>query len=122
MKKIFLVALFLLPGSVLADHIDVIEAKLIEGCSPQKYLAIVADFNEKWGTKNSYQTEILFPIQSNNVTSFFWVGRSANAATFGAAYDKWTKEMDNPDSLASSLMARFNECSVTLARRGYMSY
>ena len=122
MRKLFFVAILMLPTSLLADHIDVIEGQLNEGCSQQKYLAIVADFNEKWGKNNGYQTEILFPIQSNNMTSMFWVGRSANTATFGAAYDKWTEDLADPDSVASGLMERFNECSTTLGRRGYMSY
>lgn len=122
MKRLVLAGILLLPIGAMADHIDVIEGQLNEGCDTQKYMAIVTEFNEKWGKKNGYQTEILFPIQSNNMTSIFWVGRSANTATFGAAFDKWTKELGDADSLASSLMARFNECSTTLGRRGYMSY
>ncbi len=122
MKRMIMAALLLFPFGVLADHVDVIESQLTEGCSQQKYLAIVADFNEGWGKNNGYQAEVLFPIQSHNMTSFFWVGRSANAAAFGAAYDKWTSELTDSNSLASSLMKRFNECSTTVGRRGYLSY
>lgn len=121
MKQIILAALILFPLSALADHIDVIEAEFLEGCSQEKYLAIVADFNEQWGKKNGYQAEILFPIQSNNMTSIYWVGRSANAAAFGAAYDKWINDLSDPDSVASGLMARFNACTKTIGRRGYMA-
>ena len=122
MKRLIIAALLLFPFGVWADHVDVIESQLNEGCSQEKYLAIVKDFNEGWGKNNGYQAEVLFPIQSNNMTSFFWVGRSANAAAFGAAYDKWTNELADANSLASSLMKRFNECSMTVGRRGYLSY
>lgn len=122
MKRLILTALLICPVVVSADHIDVIEGQMNEGCSPQEYLAIVNDFNEDWGKDNGYQTEIFFPVQSNNMTSFYWVGRSANAAAFGAAFDRWTSDLGDPDSLATGLMARFSECSTTLSRRGYMAY
>lgn len=122
MKRLMMTALLLCPVAVSADHIDVIEAELLEGCSAGKYLAIVKDFNEDWGKDNNYQAEIFFPVQSNNMTSIYWVGRSASAAAFGAAFDKWTSGLADPGSLESSLMARFAECSTTLGRRGYMAY
>jgi len=122
MKRLILTALLICPVAVWADHIDVIEAELNEGCSAGKYLAIVKDFNDDWGKDLGYQTEIFFPVQSNNMTSFYWLGRSESAAAFGAAFDKWTSDLTDPNSLASSLMARFAECSTTLGRRGYMAY
>ncbi len=122
MRKLIFVAILMLPTSLLADHVDVIEGQLNEDCSQQKYMAIVTEFNEKWGEKNAYQAEVLFPIQSNNMTSMFWVGRSASTAAFGVAFDQWVKDLTDPDSLASSLAERFGECSTNLGRRGYMSY
>jgi len=122
MRKLIFVAIVMLPTSLLADHVDVIEGTLNEGCDQQKYLAIVTDFNEKWGKKNGYQAEVLFPIQSNNLTSMYWLGRSASTAAFGAAFDQWVKDLADPDSLASSLAGRFDECSTNLGRRGYLSY
>ncbi len=122
MKRILMTVLLLCPVAVSADHIDVIEAEMNEGCSVQKYLAIVKDFNEQWGNNNGYRAEILFPVQSHNMTSFFWVGRSESAAAFGAAYDTWMTGLGDADSLPSKLMARFGECSTTLSRRGYLAY
>ena len=122
MKRLILTALLICPVIVSADYIDVIEAELNEGCSAGTYLAIVKDFNEDWGKANGYQTEIFFPVQSNNMTSTYWVGRAESAAAFGAAFDKWTSDLGDPNSVASGLMARFAECSTTLGRRGYLAY
>jgi hypothetical protein len=122
MRKILCAVLLILPIGAFADHIDVIEFKLNEGCSMSTYLAIKDDFNEQWAKEYGYQTEVLVPIQSNNLTSLFWVGRSANAATFGAAWDQWNEDLMDPDSTASKLWARFLECSTNIGRRGYDTY
>jgi hypothetical protein len=112
----------ILPFGAFADHIDVIEVTLNEGCSVPTYVAIKNDFNEQWGAKNGYQSEVLMPIQSNNLISLYWVGRSDNAAAFGKAWDQWSKDLADPDSVASKLWARFLECSTNVGRRGYDVY
>lgn len=122
MKRIVFVFLFLLPISVLAEHIDVIEFTLNEGCSMSEYLAIKNDFNEQWGAKNGYKSEVLVPIQSNNLVSMYWVGRSENAAAYGKAWDQWRDDLADPDSVASALWARFLVCSTNVGRRGYDVY
>ena len=122
MKKILLMILTILPIGAVADHFDVIEVTLNEGCSVPTYVAIKDDFNKQWGAKNGYQSEVLMPIQSNNLTSLYWVGRSDNAAAFGKAWDQWSKDLMDPDSAASKLWARFLECSTNVGRRGYDVY
>jgi hypothetical protein len=112
----------MLPLGAFADHIDVIEFTLKENCSMSKYLAIKDDFNEQWGSKNGYRSEVLVPIQSNNLVSLFWVGRSENAAAYGNAWDQWRNDLADPDSTASKLWARFLECSTNIGRRGYDVY
>ncbi len=120
MKKLLFAFLLVLPIGAFADHIDVIEVQLNEGCSMSTYLAIKDDFNEQWAKEYNYHAEVLVPIQSNNLTSLFWVGRSANTAVFGKAYDQWTTDLMDPDSVASKLVARFEECTDSLGRRGYV--
>ena len=121
MRAILAIALLLLvlPMTAAADHIDVIEFTLNEGCDMQTYMAIANDFNEQWGSKNGYQSEVLTPIQSHNLTSLFWVGRSADAAAFGKAWETWRADLKNPESVASKLWARFQKCSTNVARRAY---
>lgn len=122
MKRILVAFLLALPLGALADHIDVIEVQLNEGCTVQEYVAIKDDFNSEWGSKNGYRSEVLVAIQSNNLTSVYWVGRSADAAAFGKAWDQWRTDLGNPDSVAAKLWARFVECSTNVARRGYDTY
>jgi hypothetical protein len=122
MRKFLFVILTILPIAAFADHIDVIEVKLNEGCSMATYVAIKDDFNKQWGAKYGYQSEVLMPIQSSNLISLYWVGRSDNAAAFGKAWDQWRDELADPDSVASKLWARFLDCSTNVGRRGYDVY
>ena len=122
MKKILFLMLIISPLGALADHIDVIEVQLHEGCSLSTYIAIKDDFNSQWGVKVSYQSEVLFPIQSNDLATVYWVGRSENAAAFGNAWDVWINDLTDPNSTASKLWARFLDCSTNVSRRGYDVY
>lgn len=121
MKKIFVAAFFLLPLNALADHMDVIEFKMKDGCSFGEYMEIVADFNE-WGKDYGYQTKIAYPLQSNNLTSMYWLGTSANAAAFGTAWDAWRDAQSDMDSVPAKLQARFSVCTENVGRRGYDVY
>ena len=122
MRKILLMGLMFMPFAAFADHLDVIQLELKEGCSLADYRAIADDFNEQWGKKNAYRAEIAAPIQSHDMKSYYWLGRSADTASFGKAYDTWQKESADPDSVAGKLSARFAECSVAVGRRGYTLY
>lgn len=121
MKKFLVSAMLLLPLPAIADHMDVIEFELVEGCSLSKYMEIVGDFNE-WGKKYGYNAEVAVPLQSNNLINMFWLSSSANAASFGKTWDAWRDAQDDPSSTPAKLQARFSECSEELGRRGYDIY
>lgn len=119
-KKLIAVAL-LLPLPAVAEHMDVIEFQMKEGCSFGEYMEIVADFN-KWGKSYGYQTKIAVPLQSSNLVSMYWLGTSANAAAFGKAWDAWRDGQSDPDSVPAKLQARFSNCEDNVGRRGYDIY
>lgn len=121
MKKIVLIALLTMPLPAFAEHMDVIEFKMLEGCSWNQYMEIVKDFNV-WGKKYGYNATVAVPLQSNNLTSMYWLGRSADAATFGKAWDTWRDAQADPDSTPAKLAARFAKCTENLGRRGYDVY
>ena len=121
MKRLLVSAMLLLPLPALADHMDVLEFKLLEGCSFSQFMEIVGDFND-WGKDYGYNTEIAVPLQSDNLINMFWVGTSSDAATFGKAWDAWRDARDDSDSTPAKLDARFNECAEFLNRRGYDIY
>ena len=121
MKRLLLSILLLVPLSAFGDHMDVIEFELKEGCTFSKYLEIVADFN-KWGANNGYHAKVASPVQSNNLTSLYWLGTSADATSFGKAWDTWRDAQSNANSEEAKLNVRFEECSKNIGRRGYDIY
>jgi len=123
MKKVFLIALLSFPFAALADHMDVIQMTIGENCSVAQYVAIMKDFNEQWGADYGYAAELAVPLQSNDLVSVYWVGRSANAEAFGKAWDAWRDAQADPTSEAAKLQARFNACGESNeARRSYDVY
>ena len=114
------VAMLAVPLRASADFVDVIQSKLNDDCSMEKYLAIVNDFNAYYKDKG-YQTEILLPLHSDQVGTLFWVGRSPNAETFGKAYDHWQTEVVKDGSTVSKLSERFGKCTTDLSRFSYES-
>jgi len=110
------------PMASLADYVDVIHGKLNAGCSMSTYLAIVKDFNEQWAKDFGYKAEILVPVQSADVNTFFWVGRIASATGFGKGLDAWNAGLTDTNSTPAKLMARFQACTTNLSRSGFMTY
>ena len=121
MKIILAGILFLSPMIASADHIDVFEFKFNGKCTFEKYLGVVKEFNQ-WGAKYDYKAEILVPIQSNNLESMYWVGRSKSAAAFGKAWDTWRNAVADPNSVESKLLARLTACGTNISRQGYDAY
>jgi len=121
MKIVLAIVLLMSPMLASADHLDVFEFKFNGSCSFEKYMAVVKDFNQ-WGAKNDYKAEILRPIQSDNLVSMYWVGRSKNAAAFGKAWDAWRNAVADPNSVESKLLARLMACGSNISRTGYDTY
>ena len=110
------------PQGAAADHDDVILFELHKNCSAQDYVKIKDDFNATWGKDNGYIASISVPIQAADLTSVFWVGRSANAEAFGKAWDTWRNALSNPNSVPAKLQARFDRCGTNVSRRGFDVY
>jgi glutamate synthase domain-containing protein 1 len=121
MRKLAFVALLALSTPALADHMDVIEFKLKDGCSFNQYMAVVSDFNA-WAKDHGYRAEVAAKIQHADLTTMIWLGRSADAATFGKAWDTWRDAQANADSAPARLQARFAACSSNVGRRSYDTY
>lgn len=122
MKKFIAIALLALPICAAADHLDVIDIKLKEGCDVAKFVQITHDFNTQWGVSHGYHADVAVPLQSSDLESLRWLGRSKDAATFGKAWDVWRAESTDPNTVAGKLSARFGECSINTARRGFDVY
>ena len=122
MKNLLIAVLFLFPLSASADHLDVIQVTLKDNCTVEQFVAIANDFNEQWGKNYGYRSEVAVPVQSEDLVSIFWLGRSAGAEAFGKAWDTWRNELTDPKSFASKLRARFDKCSDSESRSGFELY
>jgi len=121
MKRLLAAMLLVMPMTAMADHLDVIEVKLKPNCTFSSYLGVLKDFNV-WGAANGYKAEVLMPVQRATLDTIFWVGRSANAAAFGKAWDAWRDALAKADSVPAKLNARFAACSTNVSRSGFDSY
>jgi hypothetical protein len=119
MKKLIALLALAFPLAASADYVDVIASKLNPGCSMSKYMQIVNDFNEQWAKDRGYKVQILRPLESPDLGTFYWVGRAASAEAFGKGLDAWVGAMADPNSAPAKLMARFNECATGQSRAGY---
>lgn len=118
-KTLALAAMFgLFATPVQAEHWDIIGSKLKDGCTMGTYMAIVKDFNE-WGKSHGYKATILTPIQDRDLETFWWIGKTKDAAAFGAAWDAWRNALSDPNSTEAKLQARFDKCSTDTSRSGY---
>jgi hypothetical protein len=121
MKKLMLLLVLAFPMAAQADYLDIIGGKLNPGCTMDKYLQIVQDFRDQWANARGYKVEILFPAQSRDLGTFFWVGRMSSAEAFGKGLDAWTTAQSDPNSGPAKLMARFRECTTSESRAGYFT-
>ena len=118
----FLFAVAAFPWTAAADHNDVILIKLNADCSLQDFIKIKDDFNATWAKDYGYHAEIAVPLQASDLSTVTWVGRSANAAAFGKAWDAWRDAQPDAKSTAAKLQARLDACSTNLNRRGFDIY
>lgn len=123
MKKLLFSVMLCAPLSAFAAdaYLDVIKFELKEGCSLADHQAITKDFNE-WGADHGYHARVAVPIQSTDLNSFYWLGESANAAAYGAAWDAWRDGLSDENSVPAQLWERFQDCSVNVSRQGYDLY
>ena len=119
MRRLLMMALLLAPVAASAEYLDVIQGKVKEKCTVEKYVAIKNDFNEQWGKSHGYQAEIASAVTSNDLATVYWLGHTASAEAFGRAWDTWRTELSNPKSVAGKLNERFEKCVDNTARRGY---
>lgn len=125
MKKILMsaaaVASLTMAAPAQAEHWDVIAFKLTGQCTFDQYMDITRDFNV-WGAQYGYHSKVAMPLQGDDLETYFWVGSSADAATFGGAWDAWRNSLGDPNSTPAKLWARFVKCSTNIRRSGFDVY
>ncbi len=120
-KTIFAATLLVLSVSARAEYKDVIGFTMTGDCNFAEYMKVVADFN-KWAKPRGYQAQIFVPHDSDNLETYYWVGTSADAATFGAAHDEWLKGIMEGDSEPAALAKRFGKCAENDSRQSFYAF
>ena len=120
-RTMFAVTLLLLAVSARAEYKDVIGFTITNDCSFAEYMKVVADFN-KWAKPRGYQAQVFVPHNSDDLQTHYWVGTSADAASFGAAHDEWLKGVMEGDSEPAALAKRFGKCAKNESRQGFYAF
>ena len=122
--RILLGAVLLLAGPQVAsaDYVDVITNKLSSDCTMVKYMATVEEFRGVMTAQGyTYTVEILVPVESSDLSNVFWVGRTADFATFGAEYTKWLAALGKSGSPEAKVNANMNKCATSQSRSGSLT-
>ena len=122
MKKIVALLLMALPTVAAADYVDVLSAKLKDGCSVATFVQIVKDFNATWAKEGVYKAEVLVPMLSQDVQTLYWVGRIKDAEAFGKGLERWRRESMDPSTDAGTLNGRMEQCVSWVSRGGFTTY
>lgn len=119
MKKLITMFLLTVPAVASADYVDVLSAKLKDGCNVATFQQIVADFNATWAKDTEYKAQALVPLMSEDMHTLYWVGRTTNAETFGRGLERWMKEASDPSTVAGKISERMNACVTWVGRAGF---
>lgn len=122
MKKLIALMLLAVPAVSHADYVDVLSARLKDGCSVATFQQIVKDFNATWAKEGVYKAELLVPMMSQDVGTLYWVGRIKDAEAFGSGLERWMKEAADPNSVAGKLAGRLNQCVTWGSRGGFTTF
>ncbi len=121
MKTIIAGLCLLIAPITYADHLDTFSFTLKKDCSFKQYMKIVKDFNE-WGKNYGYVAEIAAPLFSEDLETYYWLGRSESVEAFGKALANWMDERSNKNSVPSKLSERFSKCEEMKTRHSYNLY
>jgi hypothetical protein len=121
MKKLITMFLLAVPAVAMADYVDVLSAKLKDGCSIATFQQIVADFNATWAQGTDYKAQLLIPVMSEDLHTLYWVGRTTNAEAYGRSLERWVKEANDPNTVTGKLNERMNACVTWGGRAGFIT-
>lgn len=112
-------ATLLAPLAAHADYLDVITTKLKDGCTTDKYMAVVQEFRGVMkAQKYKYTVEIAVPFVSSDLDVIYWIGREPDGATFGQETDRWNAAIAKPDTPEAKVNAKIQACGVNESRAG----
>jgi hypothetical protein len=122
MRKLIASLLLVVPTVACADYVDVLSAKLKDGCNVATLAQIVKDFNATWAKDGAYKAELLVPMMSQDLGTVYWVGRIKDAGAFGNGLERWNKESTDASSDAGQIRVRMERCVTWGSRGGFTTF
>ena len=104
-----------------SEYGDVVEMKLNDNCSLDQITSIKDEFNEVLESKGwDYRAEIWQPIERQDITTVYWIGRSPSFPDFAQEFTEYFEEATKGNTAEADLEASMAECRVNLSRSGFL--
>jgi hypothetical protein len=122
MKALTIIFLTLSSFLVLSDieYADVIEMKLSDDCSLVEMTALKNQFNDVLENKGwDCRAEIWQPIQRQDITTVYWIGRAPSFPDFAQEFTEYFEEATKGNTPEADLETSMANCRVNLSRSGF---
>jgi hypothetical protein len=115
------VAMLLAPQVARADYLDVITTRLGD-CSLEKYLTLVDEFRGVMKQqKYPYTVEIAVPLINNDLDAVYWIGRTADLASFATGVTRWEGEIAKKGTPEAKVNEKLDACGENVSRSGQVT-
>ena len=123
MKKLLIIVLGITAFGLRADmqYMDVIKFELTGNCSIAEIASIKDDFNKILkGQGQDYQAEIWQPIESDDTTVVYWVGKAPNFPDFAQEFTDYFEQASKGDTPEAGIEESMLNCRTELSRSGFL--
>ena len=123
MKKLLIIVLGISVFGLKADmqYMDVIKYELTGNCSISEIASIKDDFNKILKDQGQdYQAEIWQPIESDDTTVVYWVGKAPNFPDFAQEFTDYFEQATKGDTPEAGIEESMLNCRTELSRSGFL--
>ncbi len=123
MKALTIIFLTLSSFGLLSntEYGDVVEMKLNNDCTISEMISIKDQFNEVLKNKGwDYRAEIWQPIERQDITTLYWIGRSPSFPDFAQEFTEYFEEAMKGNTPEAGLEDSMTNCRVNLSRSGFL--
>ena len=123
MKKLLIIVLGISAFGLKADmqYMDVIKMELTGNCSLTEIASIKDDFNKILKDQGQdYQAEIWQPIESDDTTVVYWVGKAPNFPDFAQEFTDYFEQATKGNTPEARIEESMLNCRTELSRSGFL--
>jgi hypothetical protein len=122
-KKLLIIVLGISAFGLKADmeYMDVIKMELTGNCSVAEIAFIKDDFNKILKDQGQdYQAEIWQPIESDDTTVAYWVGRAPTFPDFAQEFTDYFEQATKGGTPEAGIEESMLNCRTELSRSGFL--